>query len=252
MAALPPVTSPATRPSRAIRASATAKPVPKVSGAELEAVEREKARLSIELHDGVGQHLTGIAFLAKALANRLHAAQAAEAGDADQIVLLTNEAIAKLRAMARGLRPIGPEDNALTVALAQLVRDANSVFGAECLFVADQPVTIANPLVSHQLYRIAQEGIHNAVKHGRASRITVDLVAKGRSITLSVTNAGDLHAPRSQAQQDSPGIGVAGMRYRAGLIGGQFSLVNVRGEVRLRVTVNRKAAEALPHEGELQ
>ncbi len=224
----------------------------KVSADELEAVEREKARLSIELHDGVGQHLTGIAFLAKALANRLHAARAVEAGDADQIAQLTNEAIGKLRALARGLRPIGPEDNSLTVALSQLVKDVNQVFGSECVYVADPPVAITSPLVSHQLYRIAQEGIHNAVKHGRAGRITVDLVEKQGSIELSVTNNGDLHAPRSQAQKDSPGIGIAGMRYRAELIGARLSLANVRREVRLKVTVNRKAAAKLPHEGELQ
>lgn len=246
------VTPSAAKARRAARTPAAPKPAHKVSAAELDAVEREKARLSIELHDGVGQHLTGIAFLAKALSNRLLDSGAAEADAADQISQLTNEAIGKLRALARGLHPIGPEDNALAVALAQLVRDVNQVFGAECLYVADRPVSIANPLVSHQLYRIAQEGIHNAVKHGQPGRITVDLAEKGRSIVLSVTNKGDLHAPRSQAQKDSPGIGIAGMRYRAELIGGALSLDNVRREVRLKVTVNRKAAEALPHEGELQ
>lgn len=215
-------------------------------------MEHEKERLSIELHDGVGQHLTGIAFLAKALANRLGAGGAAETAEAEQIVHLTNEAIANIRALARGLRPVGLEDNALAVALAQLARDATGVYGVECLYTADEPVIIASAFVSHHLYRIAQEAVHNAVKHGAPGRITVDLAAGHQGmIVLTVANQGNLDGPRSQAQRDSPGIGIAAMRYRAALIGAKLTLETIHAEeVRLRVTIDGQAAQTLQHEGE--
>ena len=225
---------------------------PQLTVTELGAVEHEKERLSIELHDGVGQHLTGIAFLAKALANRLSAGGAAETAEAEQIVHLTNEAIANIRALARGLRPVGLEDNALAVALAQLARDATRVYGVECLYTADEPVTIASAFVSHHLYRIAQEGVHNAVKHGTPGRITVDLAAGHQGmIVLTVVNQGILDGLRSEAQRDSPGIGIAAMRYRAALIGAKLTLETIHEEaVKLRVTIDGQAAQTLQHEGE--
>ena len=215
------------RPTSA-KGSASAR---QITAAELRATEREKVRLSIELHDGVGQHLTGIAFLAKALANRLRTDGLTEASDAEEIARLTNQAIGNIRALARGLRPVGLEDNALTVALSQLARDVTRVYGVECLFGEDEPVNIASALVSHHLYRIAQEGVHNAVKHGSGDRITLDLVTRGDTITLTVANKG----------------------HRAQVIGARLTLENTRSdEVRLRVTINHEAAQTLREEGDRQ
>lgn len=222
-----------------------------IAAAELRATEREKVRLSTELHDGVGQHLTGIAFLAKALANRLRAEGAPAARDAEEIARLTNQAIGNIRALARGLRPVGPEDNALTVAVRQLVRDVEQVYGVEVQFGFDEPISIASPEVSHHLYRIAQEGIHNAVKHGGPGVIKVDLAKRGETIALTVTNRGTLHPPDDGPQKDSPGIGIASMRYRAGLIGARMTLESLRkGEVRLKVLVNPDGDLGLNTEGE--
>jgi signal transduction histidine kinase len=238
-----------TQPPKAGSASAR-----QITAAELRATEREKVRLSIELHDGVGQHLTGIAFLAKALANSLRTHDALpEATDAEEIARLTNQAIANIRALARGLRPVGLEDNALTVALSQLARDVTRVYGVECLFGEDEPVMIASALVSHHLYRIAQEGVHNAVKHGNGDRITLDLVTRGETIVLTVVNKGNLRVPGSGSHRDSPGIGIASMRHRAQVIGARLTLENTRSdEVRLRVIINHEAAQTLREEGDRQ
>jgi signal transduction histidine kinase len=223
----------------------------RLTAAELRAVEREKVRLSIELHDGVGQHLTGIAFLAKALANQLRAADAAEASNAEQIAQLTNEAISSIRALARGLRPVGSEDNALIVALAQLTRDIHQVYGIECRYGADENATIASPLVSHHLYRIAQEAVHNAIKHGGRGKISIDFVARGDQLVLTITNTGRLPDAKAEAAREEQGIGMVSMRYRAGLISARLSFENYRtNEVRLRVTINREIAQTLREEGE--
>jgi signal transduction histidine kinase len=223
----------------------------RLTAAELRAVEREKVRLSIELHDGVGQHLTGIAFLAKALANQLRSAAAPEAGNAEQIAQLTNEAISSIRALARGLRPVGPEDNALIVALAQLARDIHLVYGIECRYTADESATIASALVSHHLFRIAQEAVHNAVKHGAKGRIGIDFAARGDQLVLTVTNVGRLPEAKPGVNEEQ-GIGMVSMRYRATLIGARLTLENYRtNDVRLRVTINRQLAQTLKEEGDI-
>lgn len=214
---------------------------------DLKTIEREKERLSRELHDGLGQHLTGIAFLAKALANRLAARSAAEAEAAQQIAALTNQAISNTRALARGLRPVGPEDNAFGVALAELARDVAGVYGIECAFSADAAIPIASRMASHHLYRIAQEAVHNAVKHGRRSSILVDLREDDEMIVLTITNKGKLVS----AAVDAPvGIGLASMRHRAQLLGAVLDIGQAGGDVSVRVALDRKRAQTLREEGE--
>jgi signal transduction histidine kinase len=239
----------------AVKRKSTHAPVQRpLSVAELQAAEREKVRLSIELHDGLGQHLTGIAFLAKALANRLRAAESNQTTDAEQIVGLTNQAINTIRALARGLRPVGPEDNALWVALAQLSKDISKVYGIDCLFIADEPVLIVNSKVSHHLYRIAQEAVHNAVKHGQPGRIKVDLSNRAVGVTLRVTNPGKLDEALATpvAQRDGLGIGITSMRYRAGLIGAKMSLETRRQrEVCLRVVVPHEIVQRPEEMGDM-
>ena len=214
---------------------------------DLKTVEREKERFSRELHDGLGQHLTGIAFLAKALANRLAARNAAEAEAAQRIAALTNQAISNTRALARGLRPVGPEDNAFGVALAELARDVAGVYGIECVFSADTAIPIASRMASHHLYRIAQEAVHNAVKHGRRSSIVVDLREDEDVIVLTIKNKGKL----ADAAVDKPtGIGLSSMRHRAQLLGAVFDIWQAGNEVAVRVALDKERAQTLREEAE--
>ena len=214
---------------------------------DLKIIEREKERLSQELHDGLGQHLTGIAFLAKALANRLVARGAAEAEAAQQIAALTNQAISNTRALARGLRPVGPEDNAFGVALAELTRDVASVYGIECMFSADAAIPVASRMAAHHLYRIAQEAVHNAVKHGAPGGILVDLRDDDETIVLTITNQGSLSASAIGAPA---GIGLSSIRHRAQLLGACLQIRQDGNEVFVRVALDRKLAQTLREEGE--
>ena len=214
---------------------------------DLKTIEREKERLSRELHDGLGQDLTGIAFLAKALANRLAARSAAEAEAAQQIAALTNQAISNTRALARGLRPVGPEDNAFGVALGELTRDVASVYGIECVFSADAAIPVASRMAAHHLYRIAQEAVHNAVKHGKRDGIVVDLREDDDMIVLTIRNKGKLSA----AAVDAPaGIGLTSMRHRAQLLGAVFDVRQAGNDVCVRVALDRKRAQTLREEAE--
>jgi signal transduction histidine kinase len=212
---------------------------------DLKTIEREKERLSHELHDGLGQHLTGIAFLAKALANRLGDRGAPETVDAQQIAALTNQAISNTRALARGLRPVGPEDNAFAVALSVLARDVSTIYGIQCAFNGDGAIAVASRMVAHHLFRIAQEAVHNAVKHGAGGRILVDLREENDEIILTIANRGTLAA----AVEAAEGIGISSMRNRAKLLDARLDIKQVGKEVSVRVALDKNAAQSMREQG---
>ncbi len=216
---------------------------------DLKTIEREKERLSHELHDGLGQHLTGIAFLAKALANRLEARSAPETDDAQQIAALTNQAISNTRALARGLRPVAPEDNAFAFALSVLTRDVSAIYGIDCIFNADGTIPVASRMAAHHLYRIAQEAVHNAVKHGSGQKILVDLREDENSIVLTISNRGKLAVAIALGTNEAEGIGIASMRNRAKLLGAGLEIAQVGKEVSVRVVLGKDAAQTLREQG---
>ena len=216
---------------------------------DLKTIEREKERLSHELHDGLGQHLTGIAFLAKALANRLEARNAPETDDAQQIAALTNQAISNTRALARGLRPVGPEDNAFAFALSVLTRDVSTIYGIDCSFNADGTIPVGSRMAAHHLYRIAQEAVHNAVKHGSGRGILVDLREDENTIVLTISNRGKLAPAVGLGNDTSGGIGIASMRNRATLLGANLEIAQIGKEVSVRVALDKYAAQSLREQG---
>src|SRR5882672_6793048 len=111
----------------------------------LSVAENEKRRISLDLHDGLGQHLTGLAFLARGLSDELKTHQHRLAGDADWIVRLLNDAISKTRALARGLWPVSLERDALADSIRGLGEDLESIFNISCAVqVIDEPNITSN------------------------------------------------------------------------------------------------------------
>ncbi|CAN5168105.1 hypothetical protein BH09PSE6_BH09PSE6_19580 [soil metagenome] len=213
----------------------------------LKAAEREQERIGQELHDGLGQHLTGLAFLAKALARKLADKGAPEATDAEKLTQLINRSVSITRGLAHGLRPVGDEDNALMVALRQLAMDITDLYEIDGQFINDEPVLIGSPYVAHHLFRIAQEAVNNAMRHGHPKRIVIELdrhvSGRNHSIVMSINNDG---APFRDGTESSGGMGLAGMRYRAKLIGGRIDLRrDARPMVRVRVSVPEHLADTL-------
>jgi len=211
-----------------------------IKAAEWKAAVREQERISLELHDGLGQHLTGIAFLVKALANKLHARDAPEAVETDQIVALINQAVANTRSLARGLQPVGPEDNALSVALLQLAADISKMYGVTCKFSADDTVLFPSRDDAHHLYRIVQEAVNNAITHGGADKIVIELRQAARSTVLSVINNG---SPLVD-EVGHMGLGLFSMRRRARMLRAKFVMENMPlGGVRLRVVMGSNISQ---------
>jgi PAS domain S-box-containing protein len=188
----------------------------------LEVSNSEQRRIGQDLHDGLGQHLTGIAFMSKTLEQKLADKSLPEASDAAKIVRLVNEAIHETRELARGLLPVLSDSLGLMGALQHWAGEVEDLFKVPCRFECDDPVLIHNDAATNHLYRIAQEAVHNAIKHGHARHITIELNGINGGGVLSIRDDG---SGIVDAAGDQGGMGLHIMRYRAGIIGGVLKIV---------------------------
>ena len=187
----------------------------------LEISGREQRRIGQDLHDGLGQHLTGTAFLIKFLQQRLEEQALPEANDANKLVQLVNQAIEKTRELSRGLLPVVSDADGLMSALQRFAGEIEDLFGVSCRLVCERPVLLDDVATATHLFHIAQEAVNNAIKHGHASRIDIVLSqAEGRGrLTVSDDGVGVDAVPPSH-----PGMGLHIMDYRASVIGGSLEV----------------------------
>lgn len=190
----------------------------------LEVSGREQRRIGQDLHDGLGQHLTGIAFMSKVQEQKLLDKSLPEAGDAAKIVKLVNEAINKTRELARGLLPVVSDAQGLMSALQQWAGEVEDLFGISCRFLCFQPVLIHDDTVATHLYYIAREAVNNAIKHGHASQIMIRLAADQEQGALTITDNG---SGIKEATANNAGMGRHLMSYRARVIGGALDIQGV-------------------------
>lgn len=187
----------------------------------LQISEREQRRLGEELHDGLGQTLTGISFMTKVLAKQLEAEASGHASEAAEISTFVNDAISKTRDLARGFYPIELEKNGLISALHDLAAREHSLFGVECQVCTDTKTLMPDLNKAAQVYRIAQEAIENAIRHGEAKKITVRLAKQNGHVNLTVQDDGK-GFPKGLPK--SRGMGLQIMKYRAGMLAGSFDI----------------------------
>jgi PAS domain S-box-containing protein len=192
--------------------------------AVLEISERERHRIGRDLHDGLGQHLTGIAFMSKVLAERLAeepAEMVPEAAEAAKIVRLVNDAIRKTKELARGLLPVVSDAEGLTSALRQCAEEMEDLFGVTCSFRCDAGFLMKNVNVATHLYQITREALNNAMKHGNANDLQIVLSSKNGEGTLSISDNG---TGLPEVLPSSTGMGLDIMSYRARMVGGSLQL----------------------------
>ncbi|HLH56114.1 MAG TPA: response regulator [Verrucomicrobiae bacterium] len=214
----------------------------------LEISDREQRRIGQDLHDGLCQHLAGIELMSQVLQQKLAGRNKAAAARAEDIGKNVREAISQTRSLARGLAPVTLESEGLAAALRELASNAEMFFGIDCKIECGQDPIGIEPAVATHLYRIAQEALSNAVKHGNASRVVIDLRTDPDRLLLSITDNGK-GFPTEVAS--SGGMGLRIMRYRAGIIGGTLSTQSGAGggaviscEVPTRTRPESKPAEA--------
>ncbi len=205
----------------------------------LHAANEEQRRIGQDLHDSVGQEVSGLAMMADALARsmresakKVSAAKACGVNDlpeceailriAEDLATGLQSALQQVKAVARGLHPVEVDPQGLHSALHELARHAGTLYDIACDFRGDKAVTVSNKDAATHLYRIAQEAVTNAVTHGRAGRVNISLAATDDTITLEIRDNGS-GMPADAAGQG--GMGLRSMNYRAGLIGGRLSIV---------------------------
>jgi len=187
---------------------------------------REQQRIGQELHDGLGQELTGLGYLAETLFCDLRERRAVEAESANRLAGGIEHALEQARTIAKGLVPVEIDADGLISALEQLISATEHRCGIVCRFQYDRPAPIADTAVATQLFRIVQEAINNAVKHARAKRITVALQSDGGQITFNVRDDG-VGIPDDL--EHATGMGLRIMHHRAGVIGATLTVGRTDG-----------------------
>ncbi|MEX0681183.1 MAG: PAS domain S-box protein [Balneolales bacterium] len=188
--------------------------------------DHERRRIGQDLHDGLGQMLTGIGLMSQGLVNKLKKENPGIAEQAKEITRLLREADEYAKNLSRGLLPVDFEVRGLVTSLERLATNAERLFGVECTFrESNIPVFYDTTVVEH-LFRITQEAISNAVKHSQADRIRIELEANEEFAVLMVKNNG--RGFTSEWQQKK-GSGIDIMRFRAQLIGATLDIQNLEG-----------------------
>lgn len=193
------------------------------AGAALEAQERERARIALDLHDEVNQALTGVLLRLEALRRTAPEEVREELADTRAVAA---RAMEELLVLARRLRPTSLDDLGLEAALAGLVQESGRRNGTAAVFESEGNVSATSPDVQLVTYRIAQEAITNALQHSGAEHIRVRLIGGGSRLELRVTDDGsgfDQGDPRA-------GLGIAGMRERAMLVEGILEVESLPGQ----------------------
>lgn len=191
----------------------------------LEVSGREQRRIGRELHDGLCQHLAGIGFLAQALAQRIPKSEPNLAQDASELAKLVGDAIGLAKGLTRGLIPARLETDGLDAALYELTSTATKLFGVDCRVT--EPLTVGswNSTTVLHLYRIAQEALNNAIKHGRPSVIAISITEESTWACLTIRDNGTGFSVDSRMDA---GLGLGIMRYRALMIGGTLTVQSDR------------------------
>jgi signal transduction histidine kinase len=210
----------------------------------LEISEREQRRIGHVLHDSLCQHLTGTTLAAQVLEEKLAARDLPEAAEASQVVSLVEEGINLSRKLAKGLYPVEVTADGLMLALEEYAASTSELFKVACRFECDSPVLIHDTATAGHLYRIAQEAVGNAIKHGKARNILITLTVSEDSTLLSVNDDGTgLPEPLPKER----GMGLRIMAHRSDMIGGGFTARrNVIGGTEVACELKNKPLAAAP------
>ncbi len=211
----------------------------------LDITEKERRRFALDLHDDLGQKLSGIALMTKGLELRLGKSCPGESAEAGRIHELVQQAMNHASDLAHDLATLDFQANSLVDALAGLAVHASKLFGIACKFKAEGPGPVLDPNSVRQLYKIAQESVTNAIKHGKSKKVTIHLTTHPRELELSVQNSG---TPFPDLRGREGGMGLRIMQYRTSLLNGTLEIKG-QGARGTLVTCTVPFAEAAAEKG---
>jgi PAS domain S-box-containing protein len=189
----------------------------------IEIANREQQRIGSDLHDGLGQDLTGIALMLKGVVSQLRKEGSAAHRDVEEVIGLVNNAIENTRTLARGLSPVGSGGGSLGGAIQTLAARISERFGVQvdCHLNCDEPLRVSETAAAH-VYRIVQEALTNVVRHSGATEVSVGLDTADGELHLRVEDNGRGFTSTSPDRPD--GLGLKIMRYRAQMLGGDLAI----------------------------
>jgi PAS domain S-box-containing protein len=183
----------------------------------LEITGSEQQRIGRELHDSLGQELTGLSYLAKGLTHKLSAESSPQTGIAQTIADGVQRALREVRTAVQGLVPVEVDASGFMAALEQLAAETSARCGIDCRVEGDERVSIDDNVVATHLFRIVQEAINNAVKHAEPRQILVRPELSNGTIRVTVQDDG-IGIVAESPSRNGGGMGLRIMQYRAGVI----------------------------------
>jgi signal transduction histidine kinase len=187
----------------------------------LEDQVRELQHLRQDIHDGLSGYFTALAFKTTVLQRKLAAGANVSVEELNQILDIVGEARGAARALSKGLSPVGDGPDGLAVALEELASRQQTMFGVPVSFTCAPGVAVQDVFPATQAYRIVQEAVANAARHGAPSRVSITMCSANGAITLAVRDDGVGIPPDAAA---GPGMGLRTMRHRARLINASLSV----------------------------
>jgi PAS domain S-box-containing protein len=183
---------------------------------------RERQSIGRDLHDGLGQELTGIALMLRGLSSRIQQRCPDVVENVNEVIGHLNQSIETARSLARGLLPVRTETGGLSAALRALAARSRDLYGLEVTFSSEVcPEFIFTETDASHLYRITQEALTNASRHGHASLVDISLIAKEDGFTLRI---GDNGGGIVRTAPSATGMGLKIMKYRSDMIGARFEI----------------------------
>jgi signal transduction histidine kinase len=187
----------------------------------LEIAENERRRIGFDLHDDLGQKLTGASLMIKALEHKLSTRGHPAAGDAKKIHGLVDQIIQHTHNLAHQCSSLNATGQDICSVLQSLATNVRKMFNVTCEFTARGAAPELPSDAMLQLHKIAQEAVSNAIKHGRAENVCIGLDRNGHNLTLSIKNDG---VPFSPPAGPTTRMGLRIMNYRANTIGGTLEI----------------------------
>lgn len=184
--------------------------------------ERERQSIGRDLHDGMCQYLAAIGFTADLLRQDLVRGAQPGAAKAADIARLLQDAVERVRELARGLSPVDRDEGGLELALDELALTTTQLTGKNCTFLCHEPVEISDNILAVHLFRIAQEAVSNATRHGQAKNLIIALESGDGELSLRVSDDGVGFDPAPGRGRDGMGLNI--MRYRARVIGATLEI----------------------------
>ena len=203
----------------------------------IEASDREMRRIGHDLHDSVGQQLTALSLLVYSEEKLVQTQAPQRAESFKNIAASLREVVRQIRVLSHGLSPVSLEDNGLPEALRKLAAETRLAAKVDCEFAGPVSSIDIDAEDAVQLYRIGQEAVTNALKHGRAQKISISLETTPARVELKITDNGRGFSP---AKPNGAGLGLRAMKYRAGLMGAALQIDSAVGKgTRITCTIHK-------------